>query len=124
MEFAFIFGNQYIRGLAPMNLPRPEAGQRRDSVRLAIFSLALFAGAVSGVLASAGVTLGDDCTKFSKEVIRLRAEYRETARNASQTDSSVGFDELTAILDKIVDAKRRMRDLGCGEAKKSHKKHF
>ncbi len=93
-------------------------------MRLAIFMLALFAGALFSVLGSARSVLADDCAKLSKEVVRLKAEYREAARVASQPDSGVGFDDLTTILDKIVDAKRRMRGLGCGDAKKSRKKNF
>ena len=85
----------------------------------ALLTYALFTG-----LAGVGLAEADDCGKLNKEVTRLKAEYRDAASMAAQADPDTGFDHLTAILDKIVDAKRRMRNLGCGERKRSPKRNF
>ncbi len=112
------------RGGAHMNVSRRPLRQRVNYARLAVFLLPLFLAIAAGAPATVRSAFADDCAKLSKEVIRLRGEYRQAAQKASQTDAVVGFDDLTTILDKIVDAKRRMRGLGCGEPKRGHKKTF
>lgn len=52
-----------------------------------------------------------DCGRSTKELARLRAEYKEYA--AQTTKSGVTFDGLVEILDKIVLLKSEMRKANC-----------
>ncbi len=99
-------------------------GQLAYRVRISLYVSAFLACTIFTQSISFDVAPADDCGQLSKHVVRLRAEYQEAARAAARADSNVGFDELTAILDKIVDAKRRMRSLGCGEKKKHPRNNF
>ncbi len=99
-------------------------GRLTYRLRISLYASSLLACAIFTQSISFDVASADDCGKLSKRVMRLRAEYQDAARVAAKADSNVGFDELTAILDKIVDAKRRMRSLGCGEKKKSPRNDF
>jgi len=98
----------------------------RDRVQhISLFAFALlvcnlFLGSTLGL----GLARADECAKLNKTVIRLRADYRDAASRAAQADSNVGFEELTGILDKIVDARRRMRNLGCREGKATPKNNY
>jgi exopolyphosphatase/pppGpp-phosphohydrolase len=52
-----------------------------------------------------------DCGRSTKELARLRAEYKEYAAQTSK--SGVTFDGLVEILDKIVKLKSEMRKANC-----------
>jgi hypothetical protein len=54
-----------------------------------------------------------DCPALNKELGRLRLHYHKQAQEAGSGTGAVSFDELTAILDRIVDLKNSMRRLNC-----------
>jgi hypothetical protein len=60
------------------------------------------------------VSVGDaaiaaGCAKSAKELSKLRGEYRSYAANSKPAH----FDELTRILDKIIQVKGEMRKANC-----------
>lgn len=59
------------------------------------------------------VGAADDCRTLSKNLAKLREDYRRMGQQASAAPSSVTFDDLTAVLDKIVHLRRSMRKLDC-----------
>ncbi len=70
-------------------------------MRTKIFLVALFAAAANSPVWAA------DCAGLTKELNRLRLEYKEYSAKTSK--GGVTFDGLAEILDKIVKVKSEMR---------------
>ena len=60
---------------------------------------------------AAGAAAG--CPALKKQLARLRMEYQRYATSPELKPDASGFDELTELLDKIVDVKAEMRKSGC-----------
>lgn len=59
------------------------------------------------------LTNAQDCPRLNKELGRLRLHYHKQAQEVLSKTGTVGFQELTATLDRIVDLKNSMRRLNC-----------
>jgi len=59
------------------------------------------------------IAAADDCRKLRNNLGKLREDYRRMGQQGSTDPSSVTFEDLTAVLDKIVEVRRSMRKLDC-----------
>jgi hypothetical protein len=73
----------------------------KDHMRTKILLATIFVVTVTGPACAA------DCAGLTKELNRLRLEYKEYGTKTDKT--GVTFDGLTEILDKIVKVKAEMR---------------
>lgn len=67
----------------------------------------------SAILLLSSYTHALDCPTLNKELGRLRLSYHKQAQGALSPNGAISFDDLAAILDKIVELKNSMRRLDC-----------
>jgi hypothetical protein len=64
-------------------------------------------------LAASGPVWSADCARLTKELNRLRLDYKEYAASKDKDKAQVTFNGLVEILDKIIKLKDEMRDARC-----------
>jgi len=53
------------------------------------------------------------CAAMTRDLARLRTEYHAYVTSPAAKDGGITFDDLTQVVDKIVDLKNDMRKAGC-----------
>jgi hypothetical protein len=56
---------------------------------------------------------GKNCAALTKDLLRLRQEYKLQASNKNDPSKRAEFKKLSEILDKIIDIKSEMRKQNC-----------
>jgi hypothetical protein len=69
-------------------------------------------------------TASDECRKLRISLTKLREDYRLLGQKASADAAAVTFEDLTVVLDKIVEVRRAIRRLDCdSQIKKKRSPH-